>query len=1116
MPLMEEEVARQTGKELAKIHGKEGARRFFMLGVKGSEASLSVGKRRFKAGQLKALKKEKGCQVVVHGHVEWGAEEGVYIFRTKQVGRAQPKWINAKKSLARSAAPQLKVPALKGALLQPLASGQGAEITSETTDERVQKSIEDFLLYQQSMFRDQTDQVVGIMDSEHISFADAEGAPIDAAAVLAGSQKMQQCFEINSEGQLQIKARWLRDGTLSEADRRRVAAALLDAVKQGFDVKLTNEGDHSASMELHAEGDHLEQTVSHRDPASPTNLHYDRNNEVVPGSDPALTFAEVVAVMSAPDCDPDDFAFLNTMLKEAFEFEQDEGSVSEGMSFLQYKMQFVQLDVENVDERGLRWHDGDGHLNAAEWAFLQQKVQDLPDEAQFYHWVRVRKKGGSDEDWDGEMMPFPSRALSRAQFEASIRAHFNTDEWEFDFDEGESLCYDLPGRNDLLPKVNAFSPGAMAVLLADESGQIVKPGTDEVIDLSDGDELAEALTVTTAALSGEVMHAAMTRWTENAGESVGDLLKPIPDTRKVFLRQSNGTDNAERIAGKRVGQRSVTTPERDDEGHWSGSNDNGAFGKCAPTSYFCGAVCGIAGSTRAALDALKADAELGAIAAELEALLCAVPTNAESRAQLAGVLRMARAMLEDALERSESLPRKAKKAAQARLRSLWHRIDDVEQMKTSIVDRMVVKVDDEGPYMEMEFFLPDGRDDPYLERALDVEGAVTTKVRPADIQEYLEQTNRADGYRGGKTHMMDFYKDPSSMNQIDLMKSLGPGLIAVGVDKALKEAGKSSGLLYGPGADMVAAMVYNKPTRGGYTSLKKPASGEKGSRRYKAAFKKRKAQLLGLLKAARDGRGGIAVSMGYDMSNGHVNYVQAWGTPKIDGVEIPAEDLARCRMNCQENAGSSSAWQNDRNSETLINTAKMVEGLSSIRQALVSAGKSVTRLDAVLATARDAQAQIDAAARENGYADAATWVREAADDWDASDSLMRYKNLEDPVALSAVRRAAADTMDLLKSCMVFDNSEDGMNEDNIAIMPSNTERDNASTDSEPDRSSVGGGQIGSQAYGSANAADASYFVPLNALAGGWNGEDGDATGYAEYPDADDQFIMLESMEVMYT
>ena len=62
---------------------------------------------------------------------------------------------------------------------------------------------------------------------------------------------------------------------------------------------------------------------------------------------------------------------------------------------------------------------------------------------------------------------------------------------------------------------------------------------------------------------------------------------------------------------------------------------------------------------------------------------------------------------------------------------------------------------------------------------------------------------------------------------------------------------------------------------------------------------------------------------------------------------------------------------------------------------------------------------------------------------------------------------------------------------------------------------TGGGSIGSQEYGSANAADASYFVPLNALAGGWDGKDGDATGYAEYPDRDDQFIMLESMEVMY-
>ena len=42
MPLMEEEVARLAGKELAKINGKAGARRFFMLGVKGSEAYLDI------------------------------------------------------------------------------------------------------------------------------------------------------------------------------------------------------------------------------------------------------------------------------------------------------------------------------------------------------------------------------------------------------------------------------------------------------------------------------------------------------------------------------------------------------------------------------------------------------------------------------------------------------------------------------------------------------------------------------------------------------------------------------------------------------------------------------------------------------------------------------------------------------------------------------------------------------------------------------------------------------------------------------------------------------------------------------------------------------------------
>ena len=36
---------------------------------------------------------------------------------------------------------------------------------------------------------------------------------------------------------------------------------------------------------------------------------------------------------------------------------------------------------------------------------------------------------------------------------------------------------------------------------------------------------------------------------------------------------------------------------------------------------------------------------------------------------------------------------------------------------------------------------------------------------------------------------------------------MGVGLIAVGVDRALKEAGKKNGLLYGPGGTLLGAMI---------------------------------------------------------------------------------------------------------------------------------------------------------------------------------------------------------------------------------------------------------------------------------------------------------------------
>ena len=77
----------------------------------------------------------------------------------------------------------------------------------------------------------------------------------------------------------------------------------------------------------------------------------------------------------------------------------------------------------------------------------------------------------------------------------------------------------------------------------------------------------------------------------------------------------------------------------------------------------------------------------------------------------------------------------------------------------------------------------------------------------------------------------------------------------------------------------------------------------------------------------------------------------------------------------------------------------------------------------------------------------------------------------------------------MKESLTLDSDEP--NKYNVTLMPSNTERDDALSDNAQDRDRVGGGSIGSQKEGSANATDASYFVPLECLAAGWNGKDGD-------------------------
>ena len=73
----------------------------------------------------------------------------------------------------------------------------------------------------------------------------------------------------------------------------------------------------------------------------------------------------------------------------------------------------------------------------------------------------------------------------------------------------------------------------------------------------------------------------------------------------------------------------------------------------------------------------------------------------------------------------------------------------IAQLVESCVDRLVVKEDAEGPYFEMEFYMPDVSRDGYMRNMAHriKTGTHRIKLRPNDIQSI--SNNRADGYRGG-------------------------------------------------------------------------------------------------------------------------------------------------------------------------------------------------------------------------------------------------------------------------------------------------------------------------------------------------------------------------------
>ena len=876
----------------------------------------------------------------------------------------------------------------------------------------------------------------------------------------------------------------------SEIDQ--IAESLVGVVDQGYALRLSNPsaGMDGADFVLQKVFGQFQQAVIHARAANQTHMLFGRSYENVPGLDPATTFRAALDTLANPATSAEDFQRLNEALATQYRRESELGLVSSDMSFSHYKMQFAAIDLPNVTEDGLRWNDGDGQINAAEWAFLHLKVNDLPEQRQHYHWCEISWKTGSGEDKS------TSREVASdvdPATEESIKAQLAREGWATSglTIDVQGKTYSLPGKGELMPDVEDFSPSLIKAIWTQANGSLEAPGNiDDPKALEDSSTIGRARKAASIAISKWVMSTAMTSWAENSGSAIRDLIRhPIPDTQKVFLRQSNGAENADRIRNVAVGQTDVITR----------GNDTGAFGKCAPISYFSAAICGISTSARDSLEVLQksSDPRIRAASLEMEQLLTQVPMDEENRIAIHASLRELKGRA------SSQNPAEVAKIA---------------QLVESCVDRLVVKEDAEGPYFEMEFYMPDVSRDGYMRNMAHriKTGTHRIKLRPNDIQEYIEHTNRADGYRGGRQHMMDFFKDPSSLSRMDIMRTLGVGLIAAGVDKTLKVAGKKSGLLYGPSAGTVASLVYNKPMYSDYMNLKSPA-GEVGSSGFENAMEHRRGRLLSMLESSTKRGGAVAVSMGYNGDTGHVNYVQDWGVPKIDGVEITAEALARTHMNISENSATSSAWNNDRVNTEFINPLKMVDGLREIRDALATKGNTarVQELDALIAKAKAAEDIVVRLAEAEVSKSGRDAVYQALDRGYTWRRLVKYH----PEYRQAVRDASAANMRWMRDHLKLDH-ESGFNRANVVIMPSNTERDDRFSDNPGDADRISGGRIDSQARGSANAADASYFVPLDALAGGWDSDDEEgakASGYANYlGDPTDQFIMLASMTSMFS
>ena len=153
--------------------------------------------------------------------------------------------------------------------------------------------------------------------------------------------------------------------------------------------------------------------------------------------------------------------------------------------------------------------------------------------------------------------------------------------------------YSLPSKTELLPKLNAWSDQQVLALVRDERGAL----PEEMPSASDFAQQAENI-------------ALMSSMKQCQKFGRIDFRADFRDSR--YPKDISSPEQWYRYSGSCCWRR-----YRANRYHSIRVNDTGAFGKCAPTSYYCGVICGIAKGCQDGFNALKDDDDTRELALSL-------------------------------------------------------------------------------------------------------------------------------------------------------------------------------------------------------------------------------------------------------------------------------------------------------------------------------------------------------------------------------------------------------------------------------------------------------------------------------------------------------------------